>query len=98
MSSSQGNTRSDVKAINNSDSTPSAGNAVIAIKDGKKNRECGSDYVSSDNDMNASIASKSLKTDPRNTTLKIGNTAAGLFDESGTVCRILNESLTTEII
>ena len=77
---------------------PSTDNTVIAIIDSKNKPECESDYDCSDDDMVASIASKSLKTDPQNTTLKIGNTAAGLFDESGSVCRILNESLATEII
>ena len=98
VSNSQGNTRSNVKTINNSDSAPSTDNTVIAIIDSKNKPECESDYDCSDDDMVASIASKSLKTDPRNTTLKKGNTVAGLFDESESVCRMKNEYLATEII
>ena len=60
--------------------------------------QCGSDYYSSDDNMVASIASTTVQIEPKNTILQIGNTRVGFLIESGTVCSILNESLTTEVI
>ena len=57
-----------------------------------------SDYDSSDVNMVASITSNTIKIEPKNTTLQIGNTQVGLLFDSGSVCSILNESLAREIV
>ena len=48
--------------------------------------------------MVASIASTTLKIEPKNTILQIGNTKVGLLIDFGSVCSILSESTATEFI
>ena len=48
--------------------------------------------------MVASIASNTIQIKPKNTTLQIGNTKAGLLIDPDSVCSILNESLATEVV
>ena len=48
--------------------------------------------------MVASIASKTLHIEPKNSLLQIGNKKTGILIDSGRVCSILNESLATKII
>ena len=48
--------------------------------------------------MVASIASNTIQINPKNKDLQIGNTKVGLLIDSGSVCRVLNESLATEVV
>ena len=48
--------------------------------------------------MVASIVSNTIQIEPKNTTLQIGNTKAGLLIDSRSICSILNESLAMEVI
>ena len=48
--------------------------------------------------MVASSASNTVQIEPKNTTLQIGNTKVGLLIDSGSVCSILIESLSTEVV
>ena len=48
--------------------------------------------------MVASIASNAIQIEPKNTTLQIENSKVGLLIDSGSVCSILNESLSTEVV
>ena len=48
--------------------------------------------------MVASIVSDTLQIEPKNTTLKIGNTKVGLLINSRSVCNILKKPLATEFI
>ncbi|XP_075239365.1 uncharacterized protein LOC142334921 [Convolutriloba macropyga] len=71
---------------------------VNAIQNADYKPQCKSNYDKSDDNMVASIASNTIQIEPKNTTLKIGNTQVGLLIDSGSVCSILNESLATEVV
>ena len=72
--------------------------SVNAIQKTDYNPQCESDYDSADDNIVASIACNSIQIEPKNTTLKIGNTHVGLLIDSGSVRSILNESLASEIV
>ena len=72
--------------------------SVNAIQNTDYNPQCASDYDSSDDNMVASIASKTIQIEPKNTTLQIGKFQVGLHIDSGSVCSTLNESLATEVV
>ena len=93
-SSSYKPTRSNVNSVEDT----STDQTVNAIQNMDYNPQCESDYDSSDDNMVASIASNSIKIEPKNTTLQIGNTQVGLLIDSGSVCSILTESLAAEIV
>ena len=87
-------TRSNVNSVVD---TPTD-QTVNAIQNMDYSPQCESDCDSSDDNMVASIASNSIQIEPKNTTLQIGNTQVGLLINSGSVCRILTESLAAEIV
>ena len=74
--------------------------SVNAIQNVNYNLQCepDSNLHSLDDNMVASIASNTVQIQPKNTILQNGNTKVGLFLDSGSACRILNESLATEVI
>ena len=72
--------------------------SVNAIQNDNRNPQCESEYDSSDDNMVASIASNTVQIEPKSTILQIGNTKVGLLIDSGVVCKVLNESLATEVI
>ena len=93
-SSSNKPTRSNVNSVEDT----STDRTVNAIQNMDYNPQCESDYDSSDDNMVVSIASNSVKIEPQNTTLQIGNTQVGLLIDSGSVCSILTKSLAAEIV
>ena len=93
-SSSNNSTRSNINSIEET----TTDQFVNAIQNADYNPQCESDYDSSDDNMVASIASKSIQIEPKNTTLQIGNSQVGLLSDSGNVCSIFNETLATEIV
>ena len=86
-------TRSNVNPIEENTTKQS----VNAIQNANYKPQCESDYDSLDDNMVAGIASNTIQIQPKNTTLQIGKSKVGLLIESGSVCRILNESLATEV-
>ena len=92
-SSSNKPTRSNVNSVEDT----STDQTVNAIQNMDYNPQCESDYDSSDDNIVASIASNSIKIEPKNTRLQIGNTQVGLLIDSGSVCSILTEYLAAEI-
>ena len=71
-----------------------ADNSVNAVLITNYNQESESDYDNSDDKMTASISSNTLPFEPKKKTiLQVGNTKVGLLIDSGSVFKILNESL-----
>ena len=87
-------TRSKVNSIEDNTTDQS----VNAIQNANYNPQCESDFDSSDDNMLTRIASNTVQIEPKNMILPIGNTKVGTLIESGNVCKILNESLATEVI